>query len=99
MVSLPSRAQEKLGLSSPAFPLILSVWARTLEVLRDIEQCAAYSRMLVAVCEEQGFSLLLASGQCQLGWVIAKQGDIGKGQGPVVGGYCRLEEHGVEAPA
>ena len=58
---------EKLGLSSPAFPLILSVWARTLDLLGDIEQCAACSTMLVAVCEEQGFSYLLAGGQCQLG--------------------------------
>ncbi len=71
---------KKLGLSSPAFPLVLSMWARTLEVLRDTEQCAACSRMLVAVCEEQGFSLLLAGGQCRLGWSIAMQGDIAKGK-------------------
>ena len=78
----------KLGLSSPAFPLILTIWARTLEVLRDIGQCAAYSRMLVAVCEEQGFSSLLASGQCQLGWIIAKQGDIGKGKALLLEGIA-----------
>jgi tetratricopeptide (TPR) repeat protein len=71
---------KKLGLSSPAFPLVLSMWARTLEVLRDTEQCAACCRTLVAICEEQGFSFLLAGGQCRLGWVVAKQGDIGKGK-------------------
>jgi class 3 adenylate cyclase/tetratricopeptide (TPR) repeat protein len=71
---------KKLGLSSPAFPLVLSMWARTLEVLRDTEQCAACSRTVVAICEEQGFLHLLAGGQCRLGWVVAKQGDIGKGK-------------------
>ena len=79
---------KKLGLSSPAFPLILSVWARTLEVLRDIGQCAAYSKMLVGICEEQGFSSLLASGQCQLGWVVAKQGDISKGKALLLEGIA-----------
>jgi tetratricopeptide (TPR) repeat protein len=79
---------KKLGLSSPAFPLIVSLWARTLEVLRDIEQCAGYSRMLVAICEEQGFSSLLASGQCQLGWVVAKQGEIGKGMALLLEGIA-----------
>ncbi|HME25821.1 MAG TPA: AAA family ATPase [Acetobacteraceae bacterium] len=79
---------EKLGLSSPAFPLILSVWARTLDLLGDIEQCAACSRMLVAVCEEQGFSYLLAGGQCQLGWVVTKQGDIGKGKALLLEGIA-----------
>ena len=79
---------KKLGLSSPAFPLILSIWARTLEVLRDIGQCAAYSRMVVAVCEEQGFSSLLASGQCQLGWVLAKQGDVDKGKALLLEGIA-----------
>jgi class 3 adenylate cyclase/tetratricopeptide (TPR) repeat protein len=79
---------KRLGLSSPGFPLILSVWARTLEVLRDIEQCAAYSRMLVDVCEEQGFSHLLAVGQCQLGWVVAQQGEIGKGKALLLEGIA-----------
>jgi class 3 adenylate cyclase/tetratricopeptide (TPR) repeat protein len=79
---------EKLGLSSPAFPLILSVWARTLDLLGDIEECAACSRMLVAVCEEQGYSYLLAGGQCQLGWVVAKQGDIDKGKALLLEGIA-----------
>jgi class 3 adenylate cyclase/tetratricopeptide (TPR) repeat protein len=71
---------ERLGWSSPAFPLILSIWARTLELLGDIEQCGACSENLVAVCEGQGFSYLLAAGRCQLGWVVAKQGDFAKGK-------------------
>ena len=88
MASLPLKAPEKLGLSSPAFPLILSVWARTLDLLGDIEQCAACSRTLVAVCEEQGYSYLLAGGQCQLGWVVAKQGDIDKGKALLLEGIA-----------
>jgi len=79
---------KKLGLSSPAFPLVLSMWARTLEVLCEIEQCAVCARMLVAVSEEQGFSLLLAGGQCRLGWVIAKQGDVGKGKALLLEGIA-----------
>ena len=44
--------------------------------------------MLVAICEEQGFSSLLASGQCQLGWVVAKQGEIGKGMALLLEGIA-----------
>ena len=69
----------KAGSSSPAYALTLSVWFRTLEVLRDDAGCEACARTLVALCEEQGFSFLLAIGQSQLGWVTAKQGDVSKG--------------------
>jgi class 3 adenylate cyclase/tetratricopeptide (TPR) repeat protein/energy-coupling factor transporter ATP-binding protein EcfA2 len=65
--------------SSAAYALTLSVWSRTLEVLRDDVRCGACSTALVALSEEQGFSFLLAIGQCQLGWVTAMQGDISKG--------------------
>jgi predicted ATPase/class 3 adenylate cyclase len=71
---------QRLGASSPAFPLILSVWARTLEIARDIEQCAACSRMLVTVCEEQGYAHLLTVGKCELGWAVAMQGDVDGGK-------------------
>lgn len=79
---------KNFGMSSPAFPLILSVWARTLQILRDIEQCEACARLLVAVCEEQDFSSLLASGKCQLGWVLAQRGDIGKGKALLLEGIA-----------
>jgi tetratricopeptide (TPR) repeat protein len=88
------KGAKKIGLSSPAFPLILSVWMRTLEVLRNIEQCAAYSRTVVAVCEEHGFSSLLASGQCQLGWVVAMQGDVGKGKALLLEGIVASQAMG-----
>jgi class 3 adenylate cyclase/tetratricopeptide (TPR) repeat protein len=79
---------ERLGSSSPAFPLILSIWARTLELLGDIEQCGACSKNLVAVCEGQGFSYLLAAGRCQLGWVVAQQGDFAEGKALLLEGIA-----------
>jgi tetratricopeptide (TPR) repeat protein len=81
-------SSQKLGASSPAFPLILSVWARTLEVVRDIEQCAACSRTLVAVCEEQGYSHLLTVGKCELGWAVAMQGDVDRGKALLLEGIA-----------
>ncbi len=69
----------KSGSSSPAYALALSVWSRTLEVLRDEAQCDECARMLVALAEEQGLSFLLAVGQCQLGWIIGRQGEIDNG--------------------
>ena len=67
------------GSSSPAHALVLSVWWRTLEVLRDDVQCAECAEALVALGKEQGFAFLYAAGQCQLGWATAQQGDVGKG--------------------
>lgn len=69
----------RFGSASPVFPLVLSIWARTLELLRDEAECGVCATMLVALGEEQGFSFLRAIGQCQLGWVVAKQGDINRG--------------------
>jgi tetratricopeptide (TPR) repeat protein len=69
----------RFGASSPAYALALSVLPRTLEVLRDTARCGARARALVNLCEEQGFTFLLAIGQCSLGWATAWQGDIDVG--------------------
>jgi class 3 adenylate cyclase/tetratricopeptide (TPR) repeat protein len=82
------------GSSSPAYALVLTVWSRTLEVLRDEAGCSACAAMLVSICEEQGFSFLLAIGQCQLGWVSAKQGDISKGLALLSEGVASLKTLG-----
>jgi tetratricopeptide (TPR) repeat protein len=70
---------KKSGTSSPAYALVLSVWLRTLEILRDETGYREWAETLVTLCKEQGFSFLLAVGQCQLGWIAARQGDVGKG--------------------
>jgi predicted ATPase len=85
----------RFGPSSPAYALVLSVWWRTLEVLRDEAGCAEYATTLLALGEEQGFSFLRAAGQCQLGWVSAKQGDISKGLRLVSEGVASLKALGA----
>ncbi len=85
----------RAGSSSPAYALVLSVWWRTLEVLRDEAQCVACAAMLVALSEEQGFSFLLAAGQCQLGWSTAKQGDVSKGLDLLSEGVASLKTLGA----
>ena len=82
------------GSSSPAYALTLSVWARTLEVLRDDERYEACARMLAALAEEQGLSFLLAVGRCQLGWVTTKQGDIETGLSLLTEGLAALNRLG-----
>jgi class 3 adenylate cyclase/tetratricopeptide (TPR) repeat protein len=97
-VALGKSAVEKArraGASSPAYALVLSVWWRTLEVLRDEAQCAEWAAMLLTLGEEQGFSFLRAAGQCQLGWATAKQGDIGKGLSLLSEGVASLKTLGA----
>ena len=79
---------KKSGASSPALPLVLSIWARTLELLGDVAQCAECARTLVTVCQEQGYSSLLASSQCQLGWLVAMQGDVDTGKALLLEGIA-----------
>jgi class 3 adenylate cyclase/tetratricopeptide (TPR) repeat protein len=81
------------GASSHA--LVLSLWSRTLEVLRDEAGCGACAAMLVALCEEQGFAFLLAVGQCQLGWSTARQGDIARGVTLLSAGIATARELGA----
>jgi class 3 adenylate cyclase/tetratricopeptide (TPR) repeat protein len=86
---------QRSGASSPAYALVLSIWSRTLEVMRDEAGYRACSEMLVQLCEEQGFSFLLAVGQCQLGWVMAKQGHIGQGMTLLSTGISSLQKAGA----
>jgi class 3 adenylate cyclase/predicted ATPase len=83
------------GSSSPTYALVLSVWWRTLEVLRDDQQCAECAATLVALGKEQGFAFLYAAGQSQLGWVTARQGDVGKGLGLLSEGLASLKKLGA----
>jgi class 3 adenylate cyclase/tetratricopeptide (TPR) repeat protein len=83
------------GSSSPAYALVLSLWPRTLEVLRDEVECGASAARLVTLCEEQGYSFLLAVGQCQLGWATAKQGDVNKGLPLLSEGVASLKTSGA----
>jgi class 3 adenylate cyclase/tetratricopeptide (TPR) repeat protein len=86
---------QRSGASSPAYALVLSIWSRTLEVMRDEVGYRACSEMLVQLCEEQGFSFLLAVGQCQLGWVMAKQGHIEQGMTLLSTGVSSLQQAGA----
>jgi class 3 adenylate cyclase/tetratricopeptide (TPR) repeat protein len=83
------------GASSPAYALVLTLWLRALEVLRDEAGSAACAATLVALCEEQGFALLLAIGQCQLGWVTARLGNIAEGLTLLSQGIAAAEKLGA----
>ena len=67
------REREKIRFFVAEYALVLSVWWRTLEVLRDEQTMCRMRVMLVALGKEQGFAFLHAAGQCQLGWVTARQ--------------------------
>src|SRR5262249_44154150 len=83
------------GEASAAYALMLSVWWRMFEVLRDETHCAECAAMLMELGEQQGFSFLRAAGQCQLGWVTAKQGDVSKGLGLLSEGVASLKGLGA----
>ena len=87
------------GSSSPAYALTLSVWARTLEVLRDDERYEACARMLAALAEEQGLSFLLAVGQLPAWLGHSKTGRHRNGAVPVDGGSRCPQQAGVEHAA
>jgi class 3 adenylate cyclase/tetratricopeptide (TPR) repeat protein len=81
--------------SSAAYALTLSVWSRTLEVLRDDARSGDCAASLVTLAEEQGFSFLHAIGQCQLGWVTAMQGDVDKGSALLQDGVAATKKLGA----
>jgi class 3 adenylate cyclase/tetratricopeptide (TPR) repeat protein len=85
----------RLGSSSPAYALALSVLSRTLEVLRQQTKGDACARMLVALAEGQGLSFLLAIGHCQLGWSLSGQGEMDKGLALLSQGMTALRTRGV----
>jgi class 3 adenylate cyclase/tetratricopeptide (TPR) repeat protein len=84
------------GSLSPAYALVLSVWSRTLELLRDDAQCGSCAALLVTLCREQGFSLLLGIGLCQLGWATATQGGVSKGLSLLSDGVASLTALGAK---
>ena len=68
-----------LGGRSFAVATILTIWSRTLMLIGDDDQCRECTESLVAIADEQGFPLYAARGRCVLGWLHAKEGNVGEG--------------------
>jgi len=68
-----------LGKASLAYSMALSTSARACQTIGDDVRCCGYVEPLLAAASEQGFPQYLALGQCLLGWLTARQGDIAAG--------------------
>jgi class 3 adenylate cyclase/predicted ATPase len=68
-----------LGGASFAVATILTIWSRTLVLIGDEARCRECNESLIAIADEQGFPLYAARGRCILGWLLAKQGNVGEG--------------------
>jgi class 3 adenylate cyclase/tetratricopeptide (TPR) repeat protein len=70
-----------LGGNSFAVATILTIWSRTLMLIGDDDRCRECTESLVAIANEQGFPLYAARGRSVLGWLHARQGNVGEGLG------------------
>jgi class 3 adenylate cyclase/tetratricopeptide (TPR) repeat protein len=68
-----------LGEASLAYSMALSTSARACQAIGDDVRCRSYVELLIAAAGEQGFLQYLALGQCLLGWLTAKEGEITAG--------------------
>ena len=68
-----------LGVGSLAYSMALSTSARAYQTIGDEARCHSCMETLIAAAEEQGFPQDLALGQCLLGWLTARCGDITNG--------------------
>lgn len=68
-----------LGGASFAVATVLTIWSRTLTLVGDDERCRECTQALVDIADDQGFPLYAARARCVLGWLAAKQGDVGEG--------------------
>ena len=68
-----------LGVASLAYSMALSTSARTFQTIGDDVRCRHHVDTLLAAAGEQGFPQYLALGQCLLGWLAARQGEVTAG--------------------
>ena len=81
-IALAEPAAERaraLGGASFAVATVLTIWSRTLTLVGDDERCRECTQALLAIADEQGFPLYAARARCVLGWLAAKQGNVGEG--------------------
>jgi hypothetical protein len=69
----------------------LAVASRALLLSRDDHLFRENAEEQVAISEELGFPYWLALGQCSLGWVIAKQGNVTRGLDMLSDAFASLE--------
>lgn len=69
----------QLGKASLAYSMALSTAARACQTIGDDARCRSYVEPLLAAADEHGFPQYLARGQCLLGWLTARQGDVAAG--------------------
>jgi tetratricopeptide (TPR) repeat protein len=74
----------------------IGIASRALLVSRDDESFRISAEEQVAIAEELGFPYWLALGRCSLGWISAKQGDVGKGLGMLSEALASLHAMGIQ---
>ena len=75
-----------LGGASFAVATVLTIWSRTLMLVGDYDRCAECTQALVTISDEQGFPLYSARARCVLGWLRARDGNVGEGLGMLTDG-------------
>ncbi len=68
-----------LGVASLAYAMALSTSARAYQTIGDEGRCRECTENLLAIAGENGFPQYLALGECLLGWLTARRGDVAKG--------------------
>jgi class 3 adenylate cyclase/predicted ATPase len=83
-----------LGKASLAYSMGLATAARACQTIGDGARCRLYLEPLLAAADEQGFPQYLALGQCLLGWLTAKHGEIAAGLSTLAGALAKLASIG-----
>jgi class 3 adenylate cyclase/tetratricopeptide (TPR) repeat protein len=72
-----------LGVASLAYAMALSTSARAYQTIDDEAGCRECTENLLAIAGENGFPQYLALGECLLGWLTARRGDVANGLGTI----------------
>jgi tetratricopeptide (TPR) repeat protein len=68
-----------LGVASLAYAMALSTSARAYQTIGDESRCHECTENLLVTAGENGFPQYLALGECLLGWLTARRGNVSNG--------------------
>jgi tetratricopeptide (TPR) repeat protein len=83
-----------LGVGSLAYAMALSTSARAYQTMGDLARCHDCTEALLAAAGEQGFPQYLALGECLLGWLTARRGNVANGLSTLSQGRITLDALG-----
>jgi len=88
-----------LGVASLAYAMALSTSARAYQTVGDQAGCHDCTENLLVTASENGFPQYLALGECLLGWLTARAGDVANGLSTLSQARHRLDELGWQREA